>query len=102
MNKYIPALIGAIFVFLSGCQVISGDRTVNEYSNDAAITANVKAALLHDKHVTSLPIHVATEGGMVVLNGFVKTTQQKLAAGAAAQRIKGVTEVKNNIIVRKL
>ncbi|MBA4696924.1 MAG: BON domain-containing protein [Legionella sp.] len=100
MNKFLTTIIGTLFLATSGCQVISGDRTINEYGSDAAMTANVKAELLADKRVTSLPIHVATEKGMVVLSGFVKTNRQKLAASQAAHRAKDVKEVKNNLIIR--
>lgn len=62
------------------------------------MTDNVKAELLADKRVTYLPIHVATEKGMVVLSGIVKTNRQELAASQAAHRAKDVTEVKNNLI----
>ncbi len=101
MNKYLISLIGLFFSALVGCQVIAGEQTVNEYGSDAAITANVKTALLDDSRVTSLPIHVQTDKGLVVLSGFVKTNKQKVAAEQAARRVKGINSVKNNLIVRR-
>lgn len=102
MNKYfINAVAGTTLALLVGCQVVAGDRTINEYSTDAALTTNVKTALLDNSHVTSLPIHVETDKGTVVLSGFVKTKQQKMEAEKAARHVKGVKVVKNNLIVRR-
>lgn len=102
MNKYIISICAsASLIALSGCQVVSGDRTVNQYSADAAVTTNVKAELLHEPKVTSLPIHVATDKGTVVLSGFVKNNEQKVAAGNAAMLAKGVRIIRNDLIVRQ-
>jgi osmotically-inducible protein OsmY len=101
MNKYIISTIAGAALLLNGCQVISGERTVNQYSNDAAITANVKAKLLSDPKVTSLPIHVATDKGTVILSGFVKTREQKLAAGRDAALIEGAKFIRNDLIIRR-
>lgn len=100
MNKFMITICAIALTSLMGCQVVSGERTINQYSSDAAITANVKAALLADKRVTSLPIHVATEKGMVVLSGFVRTNNQKVAAGESALKVKEVRQLRNNLIIR--
>lgn len=100
MKKYLSILGALSFLCLGGCQVVSGERTVNEYSSDSAITAKVKSELLKNKHVTSLPIHVETQDGKVVLSGFVKTQRQKLSAGYAAKQVPEARVVQNNIIVK--
>lgn len=102
MNKYLThCIVGSALIVLGGCSVVSGDRTVNEYTSDAAVTTNVKAELLNDPKVTSLPIHVATDKGTVVLSGFVKSNEQKAAAGKAATKAKGIRIVRNDLIVRQ-
>lgn len=102
MNKHITHVLAATAVtLLIGCQVVSGDRTINQYSSDAALTTSVKTALLDNSKVTSLPIHVETDKGMVVLSGFVKNIEQKNAAGIAASKVKNVRGVQNNLIVRR-
>jgi len=101
MKKYSYSLLGMMLLVLTGCQVLSGERTVNQYSSDAAITANVKAELLNDSRVTSLPIHVDTDKGVVTLTGFVKTTEQKLAAAQAAKIAKHAKIVRNEINIRR-
>lgn len=100
MNKLLSFIAATSLTALVGCQVVSGERTINEYSSDAAITTNAKAALLADKRVTSLPIHVATEKGMVVLSGFVKTPRQKIAAEESVYKVKEVRVVRNDLIIR--
>lgn len=101
MNKFLlSTMTAALLTFLTGCQVFSGDRSVNQYTSDAAVTANVKTELLHDSRVTSLPIHVETDKGTVILSGFVKTNEQKIAAGHAATLAKGARIIRNNLIIR--
>ncbi|MBA2652299.1 MAG: BON domain-containing protein [Tatlockia sp.] len=100
MKNFLSFLCAVAFTALIGCQVVAGDQSINEYSSDAAITANVKTALLANKRIASLPIHVATEKGMVVLSGFVKTNNQKIAAGQSVLKIKEVKMLRNNLIVR--
>lgn len=97
----IGTTMGAVLILVTGCQVFSGDRTVNQYTSDAAVTANVKAELLHESRVTSLPIHVDTDKGTVILSGFVKNSEQKIAAGQAAAHAKGARIIRNNIVIRK-
>jgi osmotically-inducible protein OsmY len=102
MNKFIISTIaGAALSLLSGCQVVSGDRSINQYTSDAAVTTNVKTELLHEPRVTSLPIHVETDKGTVTLTGFVKNNEQKIAAGQAAALAKGVRIIRNDLIIRK-
>ncbi|MBA2657856.1 MAG: BON domain-containing protein [Tatlockia sp.] len=100
MKRFMSIICALLLTALVGCQVVAGERTINQYSSDAAITANVKAALLADKRVTSLPIHVATEKGMVVLSGFVRTINQKVAAGESALKVREVRQIRNNLIIR--
>ncbi|HAF87819.1 MAG: transporter [Legionellaceae bacterium] len=100
MKKYLSIVAGLGLSALVGCQVMSGDESLGQYGSDTAITTNVKAALLKDKRVNSLPINVKTEKGMVVLSGFVRTPAQKIAAGQAARRVHDVKVVRNNLIVR--
>lgn len=101
MNKLVLSAIFGAVVSLSACSVLSGDRTVNQYGSDSATTANVKAELLNNPKVTSLPIHVETDKGTVVLSGFVKNNEQKNEASRAASLAKGARVVQNNLIVRR-
>ncbi|STX30061.1 phospholipid binding protein [Legionella beliardensis] len=102
MKKNIVGILaGCSLLMLSGCQVMSGERSVNQYSSDAAITTSVKAALVNNSGLPASRIHVETDKGTVLLSGFVKTYQQKIKAGQMASQIEGVRVVQNNLIVRK-
>jgi osmotically-inducible protein OsmY len=53
-----------------------------------------------DPQVTSNHVQVATSDGAVALTGFVHTYGEKYAAERAAQAVRGVRAVANNIEVR--
>lgn len=101
MKKFILIPVLTTTIALSACSVLSGDRTINQFGSDSATTANVKAELLNNPKVTSLPIHVDTDQGTVVLSGFVKNNEQKNEAARAAAKAKGARIVQNKIVVRR-
>ncbi|WP_419419572.1 BON domain-containing protein [Legionella sp. D16C41] len=100
-KNFVSMLMGCSLVILSGCQVMSGERSVNQYSSDAAITTSVKAALMNNTGLPASRVHVETDKGTVLLSGFVKTYQQKIKAGQLASQIEGVKVVENNLVVRR-
>jgi osmotically-inducible protein OsmY len=53
-----------------------------------------------DDAVKSSQIKVETFKGVVQLSGFVDTPEQKSAARKDASAVAGVTDVKNNLIVK--
>ncbi len=83
-----------------GCASTSTSTSTGEYVDDAVITTKVKSALLGKDDVKSFDISVETLLGVVQLSGFVETAAQKSAAGKVASGVKGVKEVKNNLIVK--
>lgn len=99
-KNIVSILVGCSLVMLSGCQVMSGERSINQYSSDAGITASVKTAIVNNSGLPASRIHVETDKGTVLLSGFVKTYQQKNKAGQLASQIEGVKIVQNNLIVR--
>lgn len=70
------------------------------YTDDAAITAKVKAALLQAKGVKSTDISVTTTKGVVLLSGFVDDANQVNRAGQVATGVGGVREVRNTLQVK--
>jgi len=68
-------------------------------SNDE-LTANVTDELFWDPKVHSTSIAVASDGGTVTLRGTVGSFREKREAKKAAERVYGVTEVKNELNVR--
>jgi hyperosmotically inducible protein len=68
-------------------------------AGDAAMTAKVKAALANDVGLKTLNIQVDANGGVVTLKGEVDTLDTKQRAQQAAQQVKGVTWVQNQLSI---
>jgi len=86
--------------FTSGCAATATRQSTGEFVDDAAITAKVKADLIKDPVVKAHTVNVETFKGVVQLSGFVNTESEKAQAGSVAGLVNGVTEVKNNIVVK--
>ena len=77
-----------------------GQETVGAYVDDAGITATVKARFVENKQVDAAAISVETLKGTVMLSGFAKNATERSTAETIAWGVKGVTGVKNEIVVR--
>ena len=71
-----------------------------EYVDDAVITTKVKAAVLEEPSLKSAEINVETSKGRVQLSGFVRSRADINKAVEVAKSVKGVTSVKNDMIVK--
>ena len=100
MNKksIISGIIPAV-ILACGVMSASAESTAGRVIDDSTITAKVKAALMDEKDVSSMKVHVKTYKGQVQLNGHVDTADQKTAAEAAASKVDGVKSVQNNLEV---
>ncbi|MGE5386871.1 MAG: BON domain-containing protein [Betaproteobacteria bacterium] len=74
--------------------------TVGQYVDDSAVTAKVKARFAEDQQVSALRINVETLKGTVQLSGFAATEAEKARAAQLARGVAGVTDVRNDIVVR--
>ena len=83
-----------------GCAATPTSQSTGEYIDDAALTAKVKAALFEDPNVSGMAVNVDTYKGIVQLNGFVDTPQQKIRAEQVARGIPGVQAVQNKLTVK--
>jgi osmotically-inducible protein OsmY len=90
----------ALTTSLVACSAMSGRETAGEYVDDSTITTKVKAALFDDSSLKSMQIGVETMQDVVQLSGFVDSAQTKAMAGEVARSVKGVREVKNDLVVR--
>lgn len=83
---------------------ISGMQGLLEVKNtllgDDELAADLAMALGRDQRTQDLPIGVYPRLGEVRLNGSVKTTQQKNAAGEIARNFPGVRAVYNDLEVK--
>lgn len=91
----------AVFVTaLAGCAGTTQQESTGEYVDDAVITTKVKAVILNEKFMNGVAVNVETYKGTVQLSGFVKTAADHDKAIALARSVKGVTQVKDDIIIR--
>ncbi|MBC8009563.1 MAG: BON domain-containing protein [Burkholderiales bacterium] len=84
----------------TGCASTATSSSTGEYVDDSAITVKVKSAFVKDPIVKALDVSVETYKGVVQLSGFVGTPEEKRQAEAVAANVKGVTGVKNGLIVK--
>lgn len=94
------AIVACTLVTLSGCAVTRGQETVGAYVDDATITTSVKAKFVDSNVVDASSIKVETLNGTVMLSGFAKSQVERSAAEEIASKVKGVSSVKDGIVVR--
>lgn len=91
-------IIGALTMPLAAFAA-DGD-TVSTKVGDAVITTKVKAEFAKDKAVSATDIKVETDSnGLVQLSGTAKSQAEADKAVVLAKNVKGVTAVKNDIVV---
>jgi osmotically-inducible protein OsmY len=83
-----------------GCASTQKSSSTGEYVDDSVITTKVKTAILGDPELKVFQINVETFKGEVQLSGFVDSAQAVTKAGEVARSVKGVTKVKNDLIVK--
>jgi len=84
----------------SACASTRTQESTGEYIDDSVITTKVKSLLAKDDFLKSFQISVETFKGTVQLSGFVGSQQSVDKAGEIARSVKGVTSVKNNLVVK--
>jgi len=92
----------ALGVLAGGCATTStvDNDSSGQHADDMLITNKVQSAIWADATLRSLEIQVETVNAVVHLSGFVDTPEQKFAAGQDASAVAGVTDVKNNLLIR--
>jgi hyperosmotically inducible protein len=94
------ALLSALLI--AACSSTPTQRSAGETVDDSVLTGKVKAALVDNDLVKAGEVNVDSYRGVVQLNGFVGTQAEKSAASKAAQSVKGVKEVRNNLEVKSV
>lgn len=69
------------------------------YVDDAEIVNRVESALMRDPYVDRYELSVSSYNGKVYLYGTVDNEFEKDQAADAAQRVNGVVDVQNNLVV---
>jgi osmotically-inducible protein OsmY len=85
---------------IAGCAGTRTQESTGEYVDDSMITAKVKAEILDDPMLKVFQINVETFKGEVQLSGFVNSAAASARAVEIARKVKGVTSVKNSMIVK--
>jgi osmotically-inducible protein OsmY len=97
-------LVAAAALALAACasdRPPEGQRSAGEFSSDAALTARVKSAIATDVGArTAASINIETHRGTVQLSGFAPSREQAERAEAAAKKVQGVRDVKNDVRVK--
>lgn len=94
------AITAVVMITATGCAVERKQETVGAYIDDSGITTLVKARFVENKQVDAASISVETMKGTVMLSGFAKNSTERNTAEAIARGVKGVTAVRNEIVVR--
>ncbi|MCJ7542168.1 MAG: BON domain-containing protein [Desulfobacterales bacterium] len=84
----------------AACASTSKQESTGEYIDDSVITTKVKSLLAADDFLKSFQIGVKTYKGTVQLSGFVNSQKAVDKAIEIARSVKGVTSVKNDLIVK--
>jgi osmotically-inducible protein OsmY len=99
-NTLAITVTALVLITASGCAVQRGQESVGAYVDDTGITTMVKSRFVENKQVDAAAISVETMKGTVMLSGFAKNATERSMAETIARGVKGVTQVKNDIIVR--
>ncbi|MFA4993811.1 MAG: BON domain-containing protein [Bdellovibrionales bacterium] len=89
-----------LFASLAACSMVSGRETPGQYLDDTTITTTVKAKIIAEPKLKVLQINVETMQGVVQLSGFVDSKQHGAKAVEIARKVRGVTSVKDDLVVR--
>ncbi len=84
----------------AACASTRTQESTGEYVDDSIITTKIKSLLAKDDFLKSFQISVETFKSTVQLSGFVGSQQAVDKASEIARSVKGVTSVKNNLIVK--
>jgi hyperosmotically inducible periplasmic protein len=80
----------------------AGARSAEGRMSDTAITASIKTDYLKDPDLSVLKIDVDTRSGVVTLNGLAENEEARHRAERIASAVKGVKEVRNYLVIKRV
>jgi osmotically-inducible protein OsmY len=89
-----------LVAFFAACAATRTQESTGEYVDDSVITTKVKSLLAADDFLKSFQIGVETYKGVVQLSGFVNTQKAVDKAIEITRSVKGVTSIKNDLVVK--
>ena len=100
MKANLKSLILISALIMPAASFAADGDSIETKMSDSVITAKVKAAFAKDKVVSATDIKVETDSnGLVQLSGTAKSQEEAARAVKLTKSVKGVTGVKDNIIV---
>jgi hyperosmotically inducible periplasmic protein len=93
----VAAIMVATALTLSACAASRTREAPGEVVDDSVVTTRVKTALIHDPITKAHQIDVDTRRGVVQLNGFVDSANERTEAVMVARKTDGVREVHDNM-----
>jgi osmotically-inducible protein OsmY len=94
-------LLLMVIVVIAAWTSIRTHESAGEYVDDSLITTKIKSLLAADDFLKSFQIRVKTYQGTAQLSGFVNSQKAVDKADEIVKSVKGVTDVKNNMIVKQ-
>ena len=83
---------------LAGCAGSAKQQSTGEFIDDATISAKIKTRLFEDPVTSGFAIKVDSFKGTVQLSGFVSSEKERQRAEEIARAVRGVREVRNDLI----
>lgn len=81
-------------------QVRAADHAASTAVDNGELSARVDSALAADPRTSALSVDVESRNGEVQLSGYVKSSQERLAAVEVAGKVAGVHKVKDAMDIR--
>ena len=100
----IAAIFASAVLLLSAPATFADDetkRTAGETVDDTTINSSVKTSLIDNDDVHARNINVETNKARVALIGYVRSEEQHESAIATAEKVKGVVEVVDALLIVK-
>ncbi|MBN1473472.1 MAG: BON domain-containing protein [Syntrophaceae bacterium] len=89
-----------LIAVIGACASTSTREGTGEYIDDSVITTKIKSMLAADDFLKSFKIGVKTYRGVVQLSGFVNSQKAVDKATEIVKSVKGVKDIKNDLIVK--
>lgn len=97
-HKIILALVAVLALSALACTSLN--QVTPAPLDNAAMEADVRAAIASDHPGQTFSIGVSVDNGVVTLTGSVDNASQRSSIGTAASRVDGVRSVINNLVIR--
>lgn len=97
-RKFTLALVALLAVSMMACTSLN--QVTPEPLDNAAMEADVRAAIAEDHPDETFDIGVSVDNGVVTLTGTVDTAAERSSIAASARRVDGVRSVVNNLGLR--